>query len=82
MGKEPQRKLKIYHFNKVEGSALNLGLYFNDSYNKRLTSSFDMNYGFADKKLKWDLDAQYLLGEYRTTEVSLNVYDRLDILFI
>ena len=73
--------LNLYHFNKVEGSALNLGLYYNDSFNKRLTSTLDMNYGFADKKFKWDLDAQYLLGDYRTTEVSLNVYDRLDILF-
>ncbi|VAX27854.1 hypothetical protein MNBD_IGNAVI01-1954 [hydrothermal vent metagenome] len=73
--------LNLYHYNKVEGSALNLGLYYNNSYSKRLLASLDADYGFSDKKLKWDLNGKYLLGEFRTTEVSLNIYDRLDILF-
>ena len=73
--------LNLYHYNKVEGSALNLGLYYNDSFNKRFSSSIETNYGFSDKKFKWDFNGKYLLGEYRTTKVSLNVYDRLNILF-
>ena len=73
--------MNLYHFNKVEGSALNAGLYYYDSQNKRLSSSFDFNYGFADKKYKWDVNARYLLGEYRTTKVSINVFDKLDVLF-
>ncbi len=73
--------LNLYHYNKVEGSALNLGLYYSDSYNKRFSTSLDADYGFSDKKFKWDLNGKHLLGEYRTTKVSLNIYDRLDILF-
>ncbi|NOX66332.1 MAG: carboxypeptidase-like regulatory domain-containing protein [Chlorobi bacterium] len=73
--------LNLYHYNKVEGSALNLDLYYNDSYNKRFSTSLEADYGFSDKKFKWDFNGEYLLGEYRTTKVSLNVYDRLGILF-
>lgn len=73
--------LNLYHFNKVEGSALNFGLYYNDSFKKRLSSSLDINYGFADEKFKWDVSAKYLFGDYRTTKISLNVFDRLNILF-
>ena len=73
--------LNLYHFNKVEGNALNLGLYFDDSFNKRLSSSLDINYGFADHKFKWNVNAKYPLGDYRTTTISFNVFDRLDILF-
>lgn len=73
--------LNLYHYNKVEGSALNIGLYYNDSYNKRFSTFLETDYGFSDKKFKWDFNGEYLLGEYRTTKVSLNVYDRLDILF-
>lgn len=73
--------LNIYHFNKVEGSALNLALYYDDSIKKRFSTSLDMNYGFSDKKLKWDVGAEYLLGEYRTTKIQVNIFDRLNILF-
>ncbi len=73
--------LGLYHFNKVEGNALNASLYYDDSINKRLSSSLDINYGFADKQFKWDASAQYLLGQYRTTKVSLSAFDKLDVLF-
>ena len=71
----------LYHFNKVEGSALNADLYYNDSRNKRLSSSLDVNYGFADEIFKWDATAAYLLGDYRTTEISFSAFDKLDVLF-
>lgn len=73
--------INLYHFNKVEGNALNSGLYYNDANNKRLSSSVDINYGFADKRFKWDASASYLLGNYRTTKISFSAFDKLDILF-
>lgn len=73
--------INIYHFNKVEGNALNAGLYYDDSKNKRLSSSLDMNYGFSDEIFKWDATASYLLGDYRTTEISFSAFDKLDVLF-
>jgi hypothetical protein len=73
--------MNLYHFNKVEGSALNAGLYYSDSENKRLSSAVDFSYGFADEKYKWDVKAKYLLGDYRTTKISFNVFDKLDNLF-
>ncbi len=73
--------MNLYHFNKVEGSALNAGLYYYDSQNKRLSSAFDINYGFADKRSKWDASATYLLDDYRTTKISFSAFDKLDILF-
>ena len=73
--------INIYHFNKVEGNALNVGVYYNDASNKRLSSSLDVNYGFADEIFKWDASASYLLGDYRTTEISFSAFDKLDVLF-
>jgi hypothetical protein len=73
--------INIYHFNKVEGSALNAGLYYNDSKNKRLSSSLDFNYGFSDEIFKWDAAGAYLFGDYRTTEISFSAFDKLNVLF-
>jgi Family of unknown function (DUF5686)/CarboxypepD_reg-like domain len=73
--------LNLYHFNKVEGHALNGGLYYNDYFNKRLSSTIDLNYGFSDKKFKWNFTADYLLGNYRTTKISLSFFDNLNVLF-
>ncbi len=73
--------LTLYHFNKVEGHALNGGLYYKDPLNKRLSSTIYFNYGFSDKKFKWNFSAKYLLGKYRTTKISLSVFNNLDILF-
>ncbi len=73
--------LNFYHYNKVEGSALNLGLYYHDTNNKRISTSLDINYGFSDQRFKWSINAEYLLGEYRTTKVEIDLFDRLNILF-
>ncbi|MCF6268758.1 MAG: DUF5686 and carboxypeptidase regulatory-like domain-containing protein [Melioribacteraceae bacterium] len=73
--------INLYHFNKVEGSALNAGLYYYNSQSKRLSGSLDINYGFADKKFKWDATASYLLGAYRTIKISFTAFNKLDILF-
>lgn len=73
--------LNLYHFNKVEGHALNAGLYYRESQSKRLSSHLDFNYGFSDEIFKWNISANYLLGEYRTTKISFSAFDKLNILF-
>ena len=73
--------LGMYHFNRVEGSAIDFGMFLDDAMNKRLNSSLQLSYGFADKKLKKDFSISYLFGDYRTYKLSLNAYDRLQVLF-
>jgi hypothetical protein len=73
--------LSLYHFNRVEGHALDFGLYLNNAADNRLNTSLDLSYGFSDKKFKKSLSASWLFGEYRTTELSVSAYDRLNILF-
>ena len=73
--------LNFYHFNRVEGHALKLGFYLDEYYERRLNSSLEFNYGFSDKKFKTDFSAEYLLGDYRTTSIRLNAYNKLNVLF-
>src|SRR5690606_8426911 len=73
--------LAFYHFNRVEGHALDLGLYLAGAFEQRLNSSLLVSYGFGDKKLKTDFSASYLFGKYRTYSLSLNLFNRTNILF-
>ncbi len=73
--------LDIYKFNRVEGHALKFGFYADDYFNRRLNSSFEISYGFSDKKTKADLSAEYLLGNYRTYSLKFNAYNKLKVLF-
>ena len=73
--------LAMYHFNRVEGHALDFGLFLNDAENKRLNSSLQFDYGFSDKKFKTDFKASYLLGDYRTYKISLGAFNKLNVLF-
>jgi len=73
--------LGMYHFNSIEGHALDFGLFFNDLFDKRFNSDLKFSYGFSDKKFKTDLYAQYLFGEYRTYNLSVHVFNKLDLLF-
>lgn len=73
--------IALYSFNKVEGSALNLDLYFSDAENQRLDGIGEISYGFSDKKFKKNLFVNYNLGEYRTTSISINGYDKVTDLF-
>jgi hypothetical protein len=73
--------LSIYNFSKVEGSNVGLDLYYEDVNGKRLKSNLGFNYGFADKKLKKEINVTYLLGNYRTTSLTFNAYDKLAVLF-
>jgi hypothetical protein len=69
--------LSMYHFNRVEGNALDFGLFLDDAADQRLNSTFLSSYGFADKKYKADFDASYLLGDYRTYKISANAYNTI-----
>ncbi len=73
--------ITLYSFNKVEGSALNLDLYFSDAENQRLDGIGEISYGFSDKKFKKILFVNYNLGDYRTTTLTLNIYDKITDLF-
>lgn len=73
--------LGLYHFNRVEGHALDFGFFLEDALDQRLNSQLQLAYGFSDKKLKKDFSASYLFGDYRTYKLKLNAYDRLNVLF-
>ncbi len=73
--------LAMYHFNSVEGSALDYGLFLDDAFKERLNSSLQLSYGFSDKKFKTDFHTDYLLGDYRTYKLSLNAFNKINVLF-
>lgn len=73
--------LGLYHFNRIEGHALDFGLFVDDALDQRLNSQLSFAYGFSDRKLKKDFSASYLFGDYRTYSLKLNAYDRLNVLF-
>ncbi len=73
--------LGMYHFNRVEGHTIDFGLFLQDAAEKRLNSEMNFSYGFSDKKLKGDLSVEYLLGDYRTYYIGLNVFNKLNVLF-
>ncbi len=71
----------IYHFNRIEGHALDLGLHLNNAFNRRLFSKLKLSYGFSDKRLKSNLKVNYLLGRYRTVKISAEAFNQLKVLF-
>ena len=73
--------LDIYHFNRVEGHSLKFGFYVDDYLEQRLYSDLELSYGFSDKKFKTDFSVEYLLGDYRTTSIRVNAYNKLKTLF-
>jgi hypothetical protein len=73
--------LNFWRFNRVEGFTPRLGFYFEDYFDQRLNSDIDFAYGFSDKRFKTDFSFEYLLGDYRTTSLTLNAYNTIKILF-
>lgn len=73
--------LSMYHFNRIEGHSLGVGLYANSALNKRLNSSINFSYGFSDKKTKTSIYAKYYLGDYRTYSISINAFNNLQTVF-
>ena len=73
--------LNFWRFNRVEGFTPRLGFYFEDYFDQRLNSDIDFAYGFSDKRFKTDFSLEYLLGDYRTTSLTLNAYNTIKVLF-
>lgn len=73
--------LSMYHFNPVEGNAVDFGFFLDNLLDERFNASMNLSYGFSDKKVKSDFSFRYLLGDYRTTTINFNAFNRLNILF-
>lgn len=73
--------LGMYHFSRVEGHALDFGVFIDDALDRRFNSALKLTYGFSDKKFKQDFSAGYLLGDYRTWKVKFNAFNKLNVLF-
>ncbi|MDP4174043.1 MAG: DUF5686 family protein [Bacteroidota bacterium] len=73
--------LGLFHFNRVEGWALDFDLAAENLFDRRLFSDGKISYGFADKKAKQFFSASYYLGKYRTYSLSVNFFNRINSLF-
>ncbi|MCB9258643.1 MAG: carboxypeptidase-like regulatory domain-containing protein [Ignavibacteriales bacterium] len=73
--------LSIYSFNKIQGNTLNFDIYYNDAEEQRLNLNGGVSYGFSDKLVKKELSGLYRFGMYRTTQLNVKVYDKLNDLF-
>lgn len=73
--------LGLYHFNRVEGNALDFGFFFYDLLDNRFHTSLTTSYGFADKRFKSEFSSQYYLGDYRTYSLSLVAFKKTSVLF-
>ena len=73
--------LGMYHFNRVEGHAIDFGLFISQADNLRLNTSLQLSNGFSDKKFKSDFNFSYLFGNYRTYKISFNAFNKLNVLF-
>lgn len=73
--------LGLYHFNRVEGHALDLGFYTRDLFNRRFSSDLGFSYGFSDEKLKSEVQLSYLAGDYRDYKFSFRAFNKLQTLF-
>lgn len=73
--------LSMYHFNPVEGHAIDFSAFIEDAFDQRLNSNLDFSYGFSDKKFKTDFALQYYFGDYRTYRVDFSAFNKIKILF-
>lgn len=73
--------LAFYHFSRVEGHALDFGIFVDEAFDQRFNSSLQFSYGFSDKKFKQDFSANYLLGDYRTWKLNFAAFNKIKVLF-
>lgn len=73
--------INMYHFNRVEGHSVDFQIGARNLLNERFNTYLDLSYGFSDEKVKKEIGFEYLLGNYRTTSVKLNVFDKTKVLF-
>jgi hypothetical protein len=70
----------MYHFNRVEGHTIDFGMSLSDAFYRRFNSALNLSYGFADKKVKEELNLKYLMGDYRIYYLSLDLFKKLKVL--
>lgn len=73
--------LGIYHFNRVEGHAMDLGFDFSGLMDRRLYANTNFSYGTADARFKSSFSSRYLMGNYRTYRISFEAFNDIKILF-
>ncbi|MBK7865709.1 MAG: hypothetical protein IPJ75_01210 [Ignavibacteriales bacterium] len=71
----------MYHFNPVEGHTADFRVNGIDLFDKRLNSVLNLSYGLGDEKFKSSLAVTYYLGDYRTHQFDLKLYDGIKTLF-
>ncbi len=71
----------MYHFNRVEGHAVDFGLSFTDLMERRLDANTQFSYGTADERFKSEINSTYLLGDYRTYRIYFEAFNDIKILF-
>lgn len=72
--------LDLYKFNKVEGSNLGLNLIFGNSFD-RIYAFGKYNYGFSDKKQKYEFSVRTSLLKDNSLIFRAEFYNRLNTLF-
>jgi hypothetical protein len=72
--------LDLYKFNKVEGSNLGLNLIYGTVFD-RIYAYGKYNYGFSDKKLKYELSGRVRLLNDNSLTLKANVFGKLNTLF-
>ncbi|MGA8263237.1 MAG: DUF5686 family protein [Ignavibacteriaceae bacterium] len=73
--------LGMYHFNRVEGHAIDLDFNFSDLLDRRFYTNTNFSYGTADDRFKSSLSSTYLMGDYRTYRISFKAFNDINILF-
>lgn len=73
--------LNMYHFNRVEGHAMDFGFTGKNLFSKRFNTQLKVHYGFSDEIFKSEFDALILLGDYRTYKISFGAYKSIIPLF-
>lgn len=73
--------ISMYHFSRVEGHSIDFGVFARNEFNKRFNGSLNLSYGFSDKKFKQELNAEYLLGKYRTWKIKFGAFNKAKTLF-
>ncbi|MBN1634684.1 MAG: carboxypeptidase-like regulatory domain-containing protein [Ignavibacteria bacterium] len=72
--------LDLYKFNKTEGNNLGLNLIYGNSFD-RIYAYGKYNYGFSDKKLKYELSGRIRLFYDNSLTLRADVFRKLNTLF-
>lgn len=72
--------MDLYKFNKAEGSNLGINLIYGNSF-ERIYAYGKYNYGFSDKKLKYELAGRIRLLNDNSLTIKADIFRKLKTLF-